>query len=60
LGFRVVRGHEHIVMARENADGTSTPLVLPAHARIKASTLRTACSRAGISHAEFIRAYAEA
>ncbi|MDZ8140065.1 MAG: hypothetical protein RM049_33045 [Nostoc sp. DedQUE04] len=29
LGFRIVREHEHIVMARENEDGSQTPLVMP-------------------------------
>lgn len=29
LGFRVVREHEHIAMARDNADGTQTPLTMP-------------------------------
>jgi predicted RNA binding protein YcfA (HicA-like mRNA interferase family) len=45
LGFRVVREKEHISMIRENADGSRTP---PNHPRIKASTLRTICSQAGI------------
>jgi hypothetical protein len=37
LGFQVVREREHIAMARENADGTRTPLTLPnplAHQRL--------------------------
>jgi predicted RNA binding protein YcfA (HicA-like mRNA interferase family) len=29
LGFYVVREREHIVMARDNQDGTQTPLVMP-------------------------------
>jgi hypothetical protein len=39
LGFRMVREHEHIAMARDNADGTQTPLTMPNHRRIKGSTL---------------------
>ncbi|MFN6536090.1 MAG: hypothetical protein RM021_006915 [Nostoc sp. EkiNYC01] len=29
LGFRIVREREHIVMVRENEDGSQTPLVMP-------------------------------
>jgi hypothetical protein len=29
LGFRIIREREHIVMVRENQDGTETPLVMP-------------------------------
>lgn len=46
-------------MVRDNPDGSRTLLVLPAHPRIKSSTLRTACARAGISRADFIRACPE-
>jgi predicted RNA binding protein YcfA (HicA-like mRNA interferase family) len=41
LGFRLVREAEHIAMARENPDGTRTPLTMPNHRRIKGATLRT-------------------
>jgi hypothetical protein len=41
LGFRVVRQAAHIAMVRDNADGTATPLSIPAHRTIKGSTLRT-------------------
>jgi len=44
LGFRLVRVHEHIAMARENSNGTRTPLTLPDHQHIKGSTLRTICT----------------
>lgn len=44
-------------MIRENADGTSTPLTMPNHPRIKASTLRTICTQAGISREQFLSAY---
>lgn len=29
LGFRIIREREHIVMVRENQDGTETALVMP-------------------------------
>jgi hypothetical protein len=44
-------------MARENADGTQTPLTMPNHLTIKRSTLRTICAQAGISRDEFLAAY---
>ena len=59
LGFRVVREGNHIAMARDNADGTRTPLTLPNHARIKGSTLRTILTQSGISRDEFLTAYEE-
>ena len=34
LVFRLVREREHISMVRVNADGTTTPLTLPNHARL--------------------------
>jgi len=57
LGFRVVREREHIAMARDNADGTQTPLTMPNHAHLKSSTLRTICTQAGIARDEFLKAY---
>lgn len=57
LGFLIVREREHISMLRENTDGTKTPLTMPNHAKIKASTLRTICSQAGISREDFLNAY---
>jgi len=57
LGFRLVREGNHIAMERKNRDGTTTPLTLPNHPRLKRSTLRTLCSQAGVSRAEFIRVY---
>jgi predicted RNA binding protein YcfA (HicA-like mRNA interferase family) len=57
LGFEIVREAEHIAMARHNADGSTTPLTLPNHKKIKSSTLRTICTQAGISRQEFLRAY---
>ena len=57
LGFRLVREKEHISMIRENPDGTKTPLTMPGHPRIKSSTLRTLCTKAGISREDFLKAY---
>lgn len=60
LGFRIVREREHISMLRENPDGSKTPLTMPNHPKIKASTLRTICTQAGISRDEFLEAYKKA
>jgi predicted RNA binding protein YcfA (HicA-like mRNA interferase family) len=57
LGFRTIREKEHISMERTNPDGTKTPLTMPNHLRIKASTLRTICTQAGISRDDFLNAY---
>lgn len=57
LGFRIVREKEHISMVRDNLDGTKTPLTMPNHPTMKASTLRTICSQAGISREEFLESY---
>ena len=57
LGFRMIRGREHIAMLRDNPDGTTTPLTLPNHPRIKGPTLRTICTRAGIPREDFLRTY---
>jgi predicted RNA binding protein YcfA (HicA-like mRNA interferase family) len=57
LGFEMVREREHISMVRKNPDGTKTPLTLPNHSNIKASTLRTICTQAGISREEFLNAF---
>ena len=57
LGFHMVREREHISMERENPDGSKTPLTMPNHPKIKASTLRTICTQAGISRDDFIKAY---
>ncbi|BAZ01631.1 YcfA family protein [Tolypothrix tenuis PCC 7101] len=57
LGFSIVREREHIVMVRENEDGTRTPLTIPNHPQIKSSTLRSICTQAGISREEFLTAY---
>jgi len=57
LGFQTVRKKEHISMMRISPDGTKTPLTMPNHPKIKASTLRTICTQAGISREDFITAY---
>lgn len=57
LGFRVVREREHIAMARDNSDGTTTPLTLPNHRSIKGSTLRRICTQAEITRDEFLDAF---
>lgn len=60
LGFWVVREGNHIALARENPDGTRTPLTLPNHRTIKGSTLRTVLRQSGISRDAFLAAYAGA
>lgn len=57
LGFQVMREREHISMLRENPDGSRTPLTLPNHPKVKASTLRTICTQAGIARDQFLDAY---
>ena len=57
LGFRLVREKNHISLIRENSDGSKTPLTMPNHPKINASTLRTICQQAGISREEFFDAY---
>ena len=57
LGFEMVREREHISMVRQNPDGTRTPLTMPNHLTLKASTLRTICTQSGISRTEFLDAY---
>ena len=60
LGFQIVREKEHVSMLRRNPDGTSTPLTMPSHPRLKASTLRTICNQAGIARDDFLAAYERA
>jgi predicted RNA binding protein YcfA (HicA-like mRNA interferase family) len=57
LGFSVVREREHISMLKQNPDGSRTPLTLPNHPKLKAATLRTICTQAGISREQFLDAY---
>lgn len=57
LGFEIVRDREHVVMRRENEDGTETPLVMPNQSNIKSGTLRAICTQVGVSREEFLEAY---
>ena len=57
LGFTVVREGAHISLVRENPDGTTTPMTIPSHSRIKGSTLRAVCAQAGISREDFLNTY---
>ena len=56
LGFRVVRVGKHIAMRRDR-EGGSNLLTMPNHRALKASTLRTILTQAGISREDFLRAY---
>jgi len=60
LGFQMVREGTHIAMVRKKTDGTRTPLTMPNHRRLKASTLRTICTQSGISRQDFLEAYDQA
>lgn len=57
LDFYIVRQGNHIALARDNADGTRTPLTMPNHPRIKGSTLRSILTQTGITRDEFLEAY---
>jgi predicted RNA binding protein YcfA (HicA-like mRNA interferase family) len=57
LGFSVVREENHISMLRHNPDGSRTPLTMPNHRTLKASTLRTILTQAQIPREEFLRAF---
>ncbi len=57
LGFRLVREGNHIAMARDNPDGTQTPLTMPNHPQIKSSTLRTILTQSKISRDDFLKFY---
>ena len=56
LGFEVVREAQHIAMRRPNPAGGSDTLTMPNHSVIKASTLRTILTQAGIAREDFLRA----
>jgi predicted RNA binding protein YcfA (HicA-like mRNA interferase family) len=49
IGFELVREAEHIAMRRPRPDGGSDFLSMPNHSTIKASTLRTILTQAGIA-----------
>lgn len=57
LSFEILREGNHISMIRRNPDGTSMPLTLPNHSKIKAPTLRTILNQSKISRHEFLEAY---
>ena len=57
LGFVEVRRGNHISLVRHNQDGSQTPVTIPSHRNIKASTLRTTLTLARISRDEFLVAY---
>jgi predicted RNA binding protein YcfA (HicA-like mRNA interferase family) len=60
LGFEIVREREHISLRRTNPDGSATPLTMPNHSTLKASTLRTICRQSDISREDFLKAYDQA
>jgi predicted RNA binding protein YcfA (HicA-like mRNA interferase family) len=60
LGFEVVRTGNQISLVRNNPDGTTTPLTMPNHPKLKGPTLRTICTQAGVSREEFLRVYEQA
>lgn len=57
LSFQLVREGNHIALLRKNKDGTSTPLTLPNHRTIKASTLRVILNQSRITREDFLEAY---
>jgi predicted RNA binding protein YcfA (HicA-like mRNA interferase family) len=57
FGFEIVREGNHIAMIRDNPDGSTTPLTMPNHKKIKGSTLRTIITQAGIPREEFLKAF---
>jgi predicted RNA binding protein YcfA (HicA-like mRNA interferase family) len=57
IGFELVREAEHIAMRRPRPAGGSDGLTMPNHSTLKASTLRTILTQAGIPREEFLRAY---
>lgn len=59
LGFEVVREAEHIAMRRRNPEGGADCLSIPNHSTLKATTLRTIVTHAGIAREDFLRAYEE-
>jgi len=42
---------------KQMPDGSTIPLTIPNHARIKVSTLMFICTQSGISREEFMEAY---
>jgi len=54
LGFRIVWKGNHISLVLTNPDGTTTPMTIPNHRKLKSSTLRTILTQAGISRDAFL------
>jgi len=44
-------------MIKNNLDGSRTPLTMPNHNKIKASTIMTICRQSNISREEFLNIY---
>ena len=59
LGFVLVREGNHISMVRTNPDGSRTPLTMPNHRTLKASTLRTILTQASIERDDFLDAFSK-
>jgi hypothetical protein len=57
LGYRLVREETHIAMTRVTTDGLVIPLTIPDHPFLKASTIKTILSRAGIPRTAYLEAY---
>ena len=60
IGCQLVREAEHTAMRPARRDGGSDCRTLPNHPTIKAYTLRTILTQAGIAREEFLRAYEQA
>jgi len=58
LVLKLLREREHISLIRNNPDGSTTPLTMPNHPKIKGFTLRTICTQSNIKREEFLKAYA--
>jgi predicted RNA binding protein YcfA (HicA-like mRNA interferase family) len=59
LGFELIRDGNHIALARDNPNGTCTPLTMPNYRLIKRSTLRLILRQSEITREDFIEAYLE-
>ena len=60
MRFVLERRGNHLILARDEPDGTRTPLILPGHRTLKSSTLRSILTQSGVSREEFVRAYEQA
>jgi predicted RNA binding protein YcfA (HicA-like mRNA interferase family) len=57
LGFEVVREGNHIALARDNSDGSRTPMTLPNHRTVTGSALGAILTQAGVTRDESLGAY---